>query len=145
MRRSEGMEDELLEELQAICERHGMSAEEFRLGAKVESDDQHLRIQIPRFSGREASRRTHIAQLDDHETKKELLCKMIDVYMAYNSTGGSCHIVLVDGNLEDHHIEFCINYAMGLGDEEGELIARRLLELSLEERRELYDFGWVPA
>jgi hypothetical protein len=54
-----------------------------------------------------------------------------------NDMGGSLHIVLDDGNIESHHVEFCRNYARDQGDEDGEKLAELLLQMSASQRRRL--------
>ena len=47
---------------------------------------------------------------------------------------GSLHVVLDDGNLADHNVEGCIDWARLQGDEEGELLGRILLRMSKTQR-----------
>lgn len=54
-----------------------------------------------------------------------------------NSAGGSLHIVLEDGNVEDCHVEFCLGFAKERGDVDGERIAGLLLQMSRTQRRKL--------
>jgi hypothetical protein len=55
-------------------------------------------------------------------------------------TGGSLHIVLDDGNVDDRSVWFCYGYAAALNDEPGVAIARALIPLTEDERREVA--GW---
>jgi hypothetical protein len=68
-----------------------------------------------------------------------------------NGCGGSLHIVLDDGNIEDSHVDYCISYAQGLPetrherdrydlpfDYKGELLGRLLRMMSLTQRGKLY-------
>lgn len=55
-----------------------------------------------------------------------------------NSAGGLLHIVTEDGNLEDGHIQFCLEECEKYGDLRGLFIARSLLAMSMEEREEVY-------
>lgn len=68
-----------------------------------------------------------------------LLKAMIQAYyqMEGNSTGGSLHIVLDDGNYERHHVEFCLQWAKDRDDPDGVMLAGHLLLLTDEERRVL--------
>jgi hypothetical protein len=34
---------------------------------------------------------------------------LVDILYVKNAVGGKCHIVCDDGNVEDHHIQFCID------------------------------------
>ena len=60
-----------------------------------------------------------------------------------NVVGGNLHIVLDDGNLEDHHIQFCISRAAEAGDKEGIALGDALLELSMTQRKKLYKNNWT--
>lgn len=51
-----------------------------------------------------------------------------------NEAGGALHIVL-DGNVEDSHVTFCLKCAEEWGDTEGAEIARCLLQMSKTQRR----------
>lgn len=53
------------------------------------------------------------------------------VAMEGHSTGGNLHIVLDDGNLEQHHIHWCNGYACAVGDKEGRLLAYLLAEMDV--------------
>lgn len=64
---------------------------------------------------------------------------MIHAYRdtAGNSEGGSLHIVLGDGNTEDVHVEWCIEYAKERGDVAGVELGETLLRMSLTQRNKL--------
>lgn len=51
-----------------------------------------------------------------------------------NSCWGSLHVVLDDGNLKDHFVQFCIDFAEQSGDREGAELGRILLQLSETQR-----------
>lgn len=55
-------------------------------------------------------------------------------YLEKNPAGGSLHIVLDDGNVEDSHVEFCIEYARQNGDIEGNRLGKILLGKSKSQR-----------
>jgi len=55
-----------------------------------------------------------------------------------NSSGGSLHIVLDDGNVSDHNVRYCREYAIKNGDADGVVLADALLYLSIEQRRKVY-------
>lgn len=63
-------------------------------------------------------------------------------YYKKHPSGGSLHIALDDGNMETDHVQFCLDYAMKERDRAGVKLARTLLELSLEQREELYERLW---
>jgi len=48
--------------------------------------------------------------------------------------GGSLHIVLDDGNIEDADVRFCVEEAIKLNDRAGELLGRILLRMSRTQR-----------
>lgn len=58
--------------------------------------------------------------------------------LAKHYHGTSLHIVLDDGNIDDHHVEFCIEEAVSKGDKQGENLARIILSLSRRQRASLY-------
>lgn len=52
-----------------------------------------------------------------------------------NGAGGSLHIVLDDGNVEDDSVAFCEHYAGEAGDGAGRVLARLLGMCSVTQRR----------
>lgn len=54
-----------------------------------------------------------------------------------NGVWGSLHIVLDDFNLADHHVEFCIKYAIDKGDIEGAELGKILLQMSETQRNKI--------
>jgi hypothetical protein len=59
-------------------------------------------------------------------------------YYVEHSTGGSLHIVLDDGNVENAHVDFCIEWAIEHDDAEGEKLARLIRTMTKTQRRKLY-------
>ncbi len=59
-------------------------------------------------------------------------------YYKENAAGGSLHIVLDDGNLEDYSVDFCIKYAEEHADPAGVELARRIRTMSVTQRAKLY-------
>ena len=55
-----------------------------------------------------------------------------------NAAGGSLHLVLDDGNVQDEHVEFCRDYAAREGDEDGVALAELLLEMSVAQRERVF-------
>lgn len=55
-----------------------------------------------------------------------------------NGAGGSLHIVLDDGNIDDEHVRFCIAWAEEHGDIAGVELAHLLLRASRRTRERLY-------
>lgn len=56
-----------------------------------------------------------------------------------NIVGGSFHIVLDDGNIEDGHVDWCRGYAHGSKDRAGSDLGDALARLSEFERESVYD------
>ena len=63
---------------------------------------------------------------------------LVEAYYNDHPTGGSLHIVLDDGNLADHSIEFCRAYAIERGDVEGARLADALLLMTRTQRKRIY-------
>ncbi len=55
-----------------------------------------------------------------------------------NEVGGALHLVLSDGNVNDSHVQFCLNAARERGDEKGIELAELLLRMSRTQRLKLY-------
>lgn len=54
-----------------------------------------------------------------------------------NEVGGSCHVVLDDKNVSDGDIGFCLHHCGMVGDEEGAEIMRKMLRMSMTQRRKV--------
>lgn len=68
--------------------------------------------------------------------------ELIERFAAYhnkpeNGAWGSLHIVLDDGNLENDHVDFCIQYALEKGDQEGHELGLILRSLSETQRNKI--------
>lgn len=75
---------------------------------------------------------------------KPTIPEVIDRFRAYkalpqNACWGSLHIVLDDNNINDCHVQFCIDYARERGDTEGEELGKLLLQMSKTQRLKLSD------
>ena len=55
-----------------------------------------------------------------------------------NGAGGSLHIVLDDGNVQDSSIIFCLDICKKNNDEKGIKLCNLLLRMSKTQRRKLY-------
>jgi hypothetical protein len=55
-----------------------------------------------------------------------------------NGAGGSLHIVLDDGNVEDGSVDHCIEFAKESGDVDGERLGQLLRSMSATQRKRLY-------
>jgi hypothetical protein len=53
--------------------------------------------------------------------------------------GGSLHIVLDDGNLEDWHVSWCAGYACAMNDGAGSNIANLMLLMTVKQRERVYE------
>ncbi|MDP3963705.1 MAG: hypothetical protein Q8Q39_04375 [bacterium] len=62
-----------------------------------------------------------------------------------NGVGGSLHIVLDDGNIEDSHVRFCRKHAETLNDIDGIRLCDLLLQMTKTQRRKLYDMKKTRA
>jgi hypothetical protein len=62
-----------------------------------------------------------------------------------NSVGGCLHIVLDDGNLADSHLQACVEWAKALHDEDGLVLATKLLAMSPTQRRKVYRSNLYPS
>ena len=75
-------------------------------------------------------------------TAKEVLQLAKEYYAKDgNGVGGNLHIVLDDGNIKDHHVEFCIKRALDDGDTDGVTLGKEILKLSATQRKKLYLAG----
>jgi hypothetical protein len=65
---------------------------------------------------------------------------LVEAYRALpgNIVGGSLHVVLDDGNVDDKSIGYCLNAAREDGDEDGAAIAQVLLRMSKTQRRKVH-------
>lgn len=69
----------------------------------------------------------------------ELIQPARDYYaLPGNTVGGSLHIVLDDGNLDDAHVDFCMEQALRCGDGAGYALATRIRMASRTQRKKLY-------
>jgi hypothetical protein len=55
-----------------------------------------------------------------------------------NSMGGSLHLVLEDGNIDDDSVRFCLQWAIEKGDQDGIGLAGMLLTMTRTQRKKLY-------
>ena len=64
---------------------------------------------------------------------------MLEIYYKkYNCSGGSLHIVVDDGNLDDNNIEYCIEWANNENDVAGFIIGTLLLKMNMRQRKNVY-------
>ena len=54
-----------------------------------------------------------------------------------NAVGGSLHVVLDDGNIEDSSIQFCREYAAERGDVDGIALCDLLIQMSKTQRSKI--------
>lgn len=59
------------------------------------------------------------------------------VALPQNSVGGSLHIVLEDDNIDNHSVDFCIQWAKDHGDEAGVRLGEMIRRLTITQRKKL--------
>ena len=69
--------------------------------------------------------------------KRTALKKMIEQLYNRSAVGCCLHITLDDENIEDNHVQFCIEEAQRMGHPSCEQVARAILEMTMEERKAL--------
>ena len=71
-------------------------------------------------------------------TIPDVLPSVLEYYaMPGNSAGGTLHIVLDDGNIDDGSVRFCLDRATEEGDAKGVELAGLLLRMSKTQRRKI--------
>lgn len=55
-----------------------------------------------------------------------------------NLAGGSLHLILSDGSVEESSVNVCLTHAKAENDYDGIRLAETLLKLSLSQRRKVY-------
>lgn len=55
-----------------------------------------------------------------------------------NGAGGTFHVVLDDGNIEDKFVKWCIEQAQSLGDSDGVAMGALLLLMTKTQRAKIY-------
>ncbi len=60
---------------------------------------------------------------------------LITLYYKHNPSGGNCHVVLDDLNIENVFIESCLNYCIKNTDNLGERIMMEMLKMRKTARR----------
>ena len=75
-------------------------------------------------------------------TDKVTIPEVLGRFVAYykkpeNKAWGPLHLVLEDGNIEDRHVNYCLEEAKKAGDEEGAFLARTLLKMTKSQRSRL--------
>ena len=74
----------------------------------------------------------------DKPTIPEVLPFIKDYYSKDgNGVGGSLHIVLDDGNIDDDSVKYCLGCAKKRGDIDGVKIAETLLLMSKTQRKKI--------
>ena len=80
------------------------------------------------------------------EHKKITIPRVVPLLRAYyakgNWAGGSLHIVLDDGNTDKGFLPGCVAHAQENKDEDGEVLAKLLLEMSQAQIDKLYQMEW---
>jgi hypothetical protein len=71
--------------------------------------------------------------LPDKPTIPDVIARFA-AYREVNHAWGSLHIVLEDGNVKNADVEYCYQYAIDTGDQEGASLAKILLRMSKTQR-----------
>lgn len=93
----------------------------------------------------------HAAPYAQHRPNVAEVMPLVNAFYAFpeNGVGGSLHIVLDDGNVEDESVDYCIDFALGTSetrheqshayphDVKGELLGRLIRLMSQTQRRKL--------
>ena len=74
---------------------------------------------------------------DDEKPTIPDVAKLVDEYYKTNKTGGSLHLVLDDNNVDDSHVNYCLNVAIENNDLPGVKLAKLLLLMSKTQRLKL--------
>ena len=75
-----------------------------------------------------------------HFTVREVIPWVRDYYeLPGNAAGGSLHIVLEDGNVDEPLVAHCIQYAAKRGDKAGVALGNILLRMSPTQRAKVAD------
>jgi hypothetical protein len=77
----------------------------------------------------------------DRPTVPQVL-PFVRAYYNDHGAGGSLHVVLDDGNLDDGYVQGCIEWAEERGDAPGAALARLLLQMTLTQRNKVYRLKW---
>lgn len=81
----------------------------------------------------------------DKQTKADVLCDLIGHYYRYNPAGGTLHIVLDEGEVEDSSIDVCMELIEKEDDHIARAIAKLLYEFTEDERASMELVGWEPV
>lgn len=63
---------------------------------------------------------------------------LVKEYYKDNPTGGCLHIVLDDGNIEDSHVKYCLEYSKEKNDLRAIKLSELLLQMSKTQRKKIY-------
>lgn len=74
-----------------------------------------------------------------HPTVDQALAVARAYYASGNPLGGNLHVVLDDGNIEDSHVEWCLERCLELNDKSGEELALLLLKMTPVQRQMVYE------
>ena len=70
--------------------------------------------------------------MNNYEIKQRIRELIKIIYNKYSCVGGQLHIVLDDGNIENGHIEYCLQCIDKIEDQEERNIYRECVELLLK-------------
>lgn len=69
---------------------------------------------------------------------------MIEQLYHRHAAGCCLHIVTDDGNIQDKHVDHCVEYAEKMGHRQCHELARLLQSMSVEERAQALGMPWCP-
>jgi hypothetical protein len=103
-----------------------------------------MNLQHVAMGRRTLDRTTDIMAIDKPANRPSVpeVLPFVRAYYNDHAAGGSLHIVLDDGNLEDGNIQFCIEWAEEHGDAAGAALGRLLLEMTRTQRAKVYRIKW---
>lgn len=76
------------------------------------------------------------------KTGKPTIPDILPLLLAYyakpgNAVGGSLYTIMENGNIQDKHVQYCLDSARANGDDDGVLLAEMLLRMSKTQRSRL--------
>jgi len=80
-----------------------------------------------------------VQKIRHNKNWQEPFIKLCRHYYEKNPSGGNLHIVLDDGNLENHNIDYCAGLAFGCQDHEALDIAELMQWMNKKQRKVVYE------
>ena len=88
--------------------------------------------------------RFQIPDKDPNRPKVPEVSRMVAEYLRKpeNLSGGQCHVVLDDGNLDIGHLEGDLENCLQNDDDDGAAIMRAMLQMTRTQRQKVYRRSW---